>query len=190
MTIIQNHLSQYPYIPCYWFISRSTRHPLFVGGDPKIVVCHCGSSREDLNGYMDNPETDSNDKLGVKCPGGRYRRQVSIHFAWSPSRHEFVQKLPLNRCAWHVGDVHWQGFRVQDLSYGIEGPGPWDRTRGAEEMDAWIRLLTALKLNAPGLEYIVGHQSLDSNKKDPGPGFDWGLVAKALEPIGYTVVTP
>lgn len=185
-------LTQYVYKPCYWFVERPGRHPEF-SLPPRMVVLHCGWRRADLCGYMERPFTDSTDKYATRGRDGKWRRQVSIHFAWDPGQNDFVQMLPLNRTAWHVGSVKWapaeafvdRGY-VQAVSYGIEGPGPWDRDRDDVEMGAWIRLLTALHVNDPGLSLVVGHQSLTPGRLDPGPGFKWHLI----ENLGYIVTRP
>lgn len=186
--MIEAFLTQYSYSPCFWFRTRRQRH--FAMTEARIVVLHCGSTAPDLDRYLSNPLTDETDKLGFKCPDGEYRRQVSAHFGWSPTANDFVQKLPLNRRGWHVGDVMWRDCHVQNFSIGIEGPGPYNRNRHGDEMDAWIRLLVALKLNAPELEVIVGHQTLTASKKDPGPKFEWGRVVEEVGPMGVEIVVP
>jgi hypothetical protein len=187
MTVINRFLTQYEYIPCYWFYEKPERHPHFTSLTPSVVVLHCGWKRADLAGYMADPRTTQDDKYATLCPDKKWRRQVSVHFAWEPKREDFVQMLPLDVTGWHVGTAKWQGMRVQAVSYGIEGPGPVEKKRDDKEMGAWQRLLIAMKLNEPSLATIIGHLSLTKDRLDPGPFFKWDYMIN----IGYSnVVLP
>jgi hypothetical protein len=175
MAPIQPYLGSYLYKPCYWFNMSPGRHPIFAEDGADTVVLHCGGTGSNMANYFLNPCTNRDDPLGTLCADGKYRRQVSIHFAWDDKLKDFVQMLPLTRSAWQVGDAKYKGRRVQDHSIGIEGPGPATRDRSKLEREKWFTLLLTLKFNDPTLSLLITHARLSKDRQDPGQNLDWEL---------------
>jgi len=80
--------------------------------------------------------------------------------------------------AWHAGTSEYAGrARCNDFSIGIELEGSDFDAFEAAQYTALNALLEALAAAYP-LEAIVGHSEIAPGRKtDPGPGFDWKLVA-------------
>jgi AmpD protein len=83
--------------------------------------------------------------------------------------------------AWHAGASHWGGRDdCNDFSLGIELEGlegePFERAQYV----ALVRLLRAMAKRYP-IDAVVGHEHIAPGRKhDPGPGFDWRTLARAL----------
>lgn len=88
--------------------------------------------------------------------------------AWWASKKKYVFTSPLNMVAPHAGPGY------NDVSIGIEMPGPWNGDRSYAK-DQTIQLVKDLKSVLPWLEWITGHKFINDNKKDPGPKVtaDW-----------------
>lgn len=106
--------------------------------------------------------------------------EVSAHFFIR--RHgEVVQFVDTQARAWHAGASCWQGrANCNDFSIGIELEG----LEGGLFEDAQYASLTTLcqqlRQRHP-IAHVVGHEHIaPGRKQDPGPGFDWPRLARAL----------
>lgn len=104
------------------------------------------------------------------------------------SAHFFVRRDGLvlqfvagDECAWHAGVSSWRGReRCNDWSIGIEIEGLEGRSFAAAQYRALARLLRAIVKQYPIAE-IVGHEHVaPGRKRDPGAGFRWSRLARAL----------
>lgn len=114
--------------------------------------------------------------------------KVSAHFFVRRSG-EVVQFVSCDLRAWHAGASSWRGReQCNDYSIGIELEGLDDGTRfEAAQYAALARLLRALARAYPVRE-AVGHEHVAPGRKaDPGAGFDWRRLGRALPP---TVALP
>lgn len=97
--------------------------------------------------------------------------------------------------AWHAGVSSWGGQEnLNNLSLGIElqNEGLNHTPYPAVQMDALLELLGALteQYGIPG-ERILGHSDIAPSRKiDPGPHFDWALLARHGYGLGHTVPWP
>jgi N-acetyl-anhydromuramyl-L-alanine amidase AmpD len=87
--------------------------------------------------------------------------------------------------AWHAGLSHWHGrSNCNDYSVGIELEGLEGDVFEPAQYAALAGLLRDLKRNWP-LAEVVGHEHVaPGRKQDPGPGFDWAILQKALASSG------
>ena len=103
--------------------------------------------------------------------------RVSAHFLIRRDG-ELIQFVACHRRAWHAGVSSWQGReRCNDFSLGIELEGcdamPFTAPQYAR-LDALLHVLCG---EFP-IAAIVGHCDVAPGRKtDPGPGFDWCLLA-------------
>ena len=104
--------------------------------------------------------------------------KVSAHFLIrrDGSLIQFVSCLDR---AWHAGVSNWQGReRCNDFSVGIELEGSDFETFAPEQYKTLNHLIAGLRKAYP-IKNIVGHSDIAPGRKtDPGPYFDWHLVAK------------
>lgn len=98
---------------------------------------------------------------------------------------ELVQYVPLDRRAWHAGESsHCGRVRCNDFSIGIELEGSDELPYEAIQYQRLAGLIRALRVAFPSLlgAAVVGHADIAPGRKtDPGPAFDWGLLAALLE---------
>ena len=83
--------------------------------------------------------------------------------------------------AWHAGRSHYRGRdNCNDDSIGIELEGlEGDRFEGAQ-YETLLSLLAAMAQQYPVI-HIAGHEHIAPGRKaDPGPGFDWAALRRAL----------
>lgn len=96
-----------------------------------------------------------------------------------------VQYVPLHRRAWHAGQSsHCGRERCNDFSIGIELEGADELPYEMAQYEALAALVRALRASYPSLRMapVVGHSDIAPGRKtDPGPAFDWGLLAGLLE---------
>ena len=106
--------------------------------------------------------------------------QVSAHFFVRRSGRA-LQFVSCEQRAWHAGVSRWRGRdNCNDWSVGIELEGL--ETAGFEPVQylQLARLLRSLALRYPLVE-AVGHEHVAPGRKsDPGPGFDWLRLRRAL----------
>lgn len=106
--------------------------------------------------------------------------QVSAHF-FIRRNGLVLQFVSCDERAWHAGTSHWGGRdNCNDYSVGIELEGLEGDVFAREQYLALARLLRALARRYPIAE-VVGHEHIaPGRKQDPGPGFDWRALARAL----------
>ena len=103
--------------------------------------------------------------------------QVSAHFVLRRDGRA-VQFVSGEQRAWHAGRSQWRGRdNCNDFSIGIELEGLEGETFEPAQYAALATLLQALGRRYP-LREIAGHEHVaPGRKQDPGPGFDWPLLA-------------
>jgi AmpD protein len=106
--------------------------------------------------------------------------QVSAHFFVRRSG-RVVQFAATGARAWHAGVSSWRGRdRCNDWSVGVELEGLEGNGFEVAQYRVLARLLAALARRHP-LREVVGHEDVAPGRKaDPGPGFDWRLLARLL----------
>jgi AmpD protein len=114
--------------------------------------------------------------------------QVSAHF-FIRRKGDVQQFVSCDRRAWHAGVSSWRGrSNCNDWSIGIELEGLEGGTFEAAQYEALAQLLRALALRYP-LAEVTGHEHVaPQRKRDPGPGFDWALLARHLRRRRPTLV--
>jgi len=89
--------------------------------------------------------------------------------------------------AWHAGVSSWKGReRCNDFSIGIELEGADANPYAPAQYGSLAHLVAALRRWSPALAMapIVRHSDVAPGRKtDPGPAFDWGLLAQSLEAV-------
>jgi N-acetylmuramoyl-L-alanine amidase len=94
--------------------------------------------------------------------------------------------------AWHAGVSSWRGrHNVNHFSIGIELDNPGEsyfqkhgqwKPYSQPQMASLITLITTLIQKHP-ITSITGHENIaPERKKDPGPHFDWGMIASFFSP--------
>ena len=106
--------------------------------------------------------------------------KVSAHFVIRRSG-KLLQFVSCDRRAWHAGASQWRGRdNCNDYSIGIELEGlEGERFEGAQytQLAALLRALA----RRHRIEAVVGHEHIAPGRKhDPGMGFDWVRLARAL----------
>ena len=106
--------------------------------------------------------------------------QVSAHFVIRRAG-RIQQYVDCERRAWHAGRSSWRGIdNCNDHSIGIELEGLEGQRFDARQYPALVRLLRSLARRYPVRE-VVGHEHVAPGRKhDPGPGFDWPRLVRAL----------
>lgn len=96
-----------------------------------------------------------------------------------------VQYVPFHRRAWHAGpSSHCGRERCNDFSIGIELEGADEVAYEKAQYERLAALVRALRDAYPSLRRapVVGHSDIAPGRKtDPGPAFDWGILAGLLE---------
>lgn len=110
--------------------------------------------------------------------------QVSAHFVIRRDG-ALLQFVSCDARAWHAGVSAWRGRdNCNDWSIGIELEGLEGDTFEAAQYAQLARLLKALARRYP-LAEAVGHEHVaPQRKRDPGAGFDWARLARALRGAG------
>lgn len=105
---------------------------------------------------------------------------VSSHFVIRRDG-ELLQFVSVDERAWHAGRSHWRGRdNVNDWSIGIELEGLEGQGFESAQYACLASLLRALRSAYP-IEEVVGHEHVaPGRKRDPGPGFDWTALRRAL----------
>ena len=106
--------------------------------------------------------------------------KVSAHFVIRRSG-KLLQFVSCDRRAWHAGASQWRGRdNCNDYSIGIELEGLEGERFEAAQYQQLVTLLRALARRY-SIEAVVGHEHVaPSRKHDPGMGFDWTRLARAL----------
>ena len=110
--------------------------------------------------------------------------QVSAHFFVRRSG-RVLQFVSCDQRAWHAGASTWRGREnCNDWSIGIELEGLEGDSFEPAQMRCLARLLQTVSRRYP-LAEAVGHEHIAPGRKaDPGPGFDWRALKRALGPGG------
>lgn len=144
--ILPTWIKDYPQIPAAYQSGKLTKSPIG-------IVIHSGETHPGVAEYF---QTD-----------GALKRKVSAHFAWSDKRCGFVQCVPLDHRACHVG------FWYNRSHIGIELPGPYDQKRSDAQYIELKKLIYVIRGYIGTIEELVAHSFIDKKKKDPGPYFEW-----------------
>lgn len=106
--------------------------------------------------------------------------RVSAHFLLRRDG-ELVQFVPVSRRAWHAGVSSWRGrAQCNDFSVGVEFEGA-EGDRFAPAQYARFAALTRMLRRALPIRNIAAHSDVAPDRKsDPGAGFDWERVLRAL----------
>ena len=95
-----------------------------------------------------------------------------------------TQFVPFHKRAWHAGESEWQGRKdCNDFSIGIELEGTDEGLFEDAQYDALVDTLVALLRRYSTLSFgnVVGHSEIARGRKtDPGSGFDWQRVFRAV----------
>jgi N-acetyl-anhydromuramoyl-L-alanine amidase len=107
--------------------------------------------------------------------------QVSAHF-FIRRNGSVIQFVSCDQRAWHAGVSLWRGReRCNDWSIGIELEGTEGELFMPAQYQQLAQLLRLLAQRYPLVE-VVGHEHVAPGRKtDPGPGFDWSRLGKALQ---------
>jgi N-acetyl-anhydromuramoyl-L-alanine amidase len=153
------------------------------GGErPSLVVLHSISLPA---GVFGGPEIEALFTNGLDCsahPDFEALRglEVSAHFLIRRDG-ELLQFVSADERAWHAGRSSFRGReRCNDFSIGIELEG----LEGGVFEDVQYAVLRRLMLDLGeryALDAVVGHEHIAPGRKaDPGPGFDWQRLQRAL----------
>ncbi|MDB5964957.1 MAG: negative regulator of AmpC, AmpD [Polaromonas sp.] len=106
--------------------------------------------------------------------------QVSSHF-FIGRNGELWQFVACGQRAWHAGRSHYRGRdNCNDDSIGIELEGLEGGLFEPAQYETLSGLCAALMAGYP-VTHIAGHEHIAADRKqDPGPGFDWGWLQRAL----------
>jgi len=106
--------------------------------------------------------------------------QVSAHF-YVRRTGELWQFVSCDDRAWHAGASSWRGrANCNDHSIGIELEGLEGERFEAAQYDALATLCPDLARHYP-IGAMAGHEHIAPGRKlDPGPGFDWARLQRAL----------
>lgn len=106
--------------------------------------------------------------------------EVSAHFVIRRDG-GLLQFVSCDDRAWHAGRSSWRGREnCNDWSVGIELEG---LEGGAFEAAQYLRLTRVVRALSRryAIDEVVGHEHVaPGRKRDPGPGFDWSRLARAL----------
>jgi len=106
--------------------------------------------------------------------------QVSSHFLIRRTG-ELVQFVDADARAWHAGTSCWRGReQCNDDSIGIELEGLEGGVFETVQYTRLADLCSAIGHRYP-IGHIAGHEHIAPGRKlDPGPGFDWPQLQRAL----------
>jgi N-acetyl-anhydromuramoyl-L-alanine amidase len=106
--------------------------------------------------------------------------KVSAHFVIRRSG-KLLQFVSCDRRAWHAGASQWRGRdNCNDYSIGIELEGLEGERFESAQYTQLAALLRAVARRYR-IEAVVGHEHIaPARKHDPGMGFDWVRLARAL----------
>ncbi len=106
--------------------------------------------------------------------------EVSAHFVIRRDG-GLVQFVSCDDRAWHAGRSHYQGRdNCNDFSIGIELEGLEGDTFETPQYESLSSLCAAIEQHY-AVRHLAGHEHVaPERKKDPGPGFDWFALQRAL----------
>jgi AmpD protein len=106
--------------------------------------------------------------------------QVSAHF-FIRRDGALMQFVSCDARAWHAGASSYRGREnCNDDSIGIELEGLEGERFEPAQYEALAAVGSAIAQHYP-IRHIAGHEHIaPARKKDPGPGFDWALLQRAL----------
>jgi AmpD protein len=106
--------------------------------------------------------------------------RVSAHFVIRRDG-EVIQFVSADDRAWHAGASCWRGREnCNDWSVGVELEGLEGQSFEPPQYRQLARLLRALSVRYP-IDEVVGHEHVAPGRKaDPGAGFDWPGLRRAL----------
>jgi len=106
--------------------------------------------------------------------------KVSAHFVIRRSG-KLLQFVSCDRRAWHAGVSQWRGRdNCNDYSIGVELEGLEGMRFESAQYSQLASLLRALARRYR-IDAVVGHEHVaPARKRDPGRGFDWQRLARAL----------
>lgn len=106
--------------------------------------------------------------------------EVSAHF-YIRRNGELWQFVSCDDRAWHAGKSRFQGRdNCNDFSVGIELEGLEGDVFEDVQYDTLISVCAALQQNYP-IVHVTGHEHIAAGRKaDPGVGFDWPKLLRAL----------
>lgn len=107
--------------------------------------------------------------------------QVSSHF-FIERGGELWQFVDCEQRAWHAGASRYRGRdNCNDDSIGIELEGLEGQSFEPAQYETLSSLCAALGQRYP-LAHVAGHEHVaPGRKQDPGPGFDWPQLMRALD---------
>lgn len=170
----------------WWSAARAVASPNFgprpAGSAITLVVLHSislppgeygGGAVEDL--FLNRLDCDAHPYYQ-----GLRGLKVSAHFFLRRAG-ELVQFVSCDQRAWHAGASSWRGREnCNDFSIGIELEGLEGQRFEDAQYRVLARLLRALAAAYP-IGEVAGHEHVAPQRKaDPGPGFDWALLARTL----------
>ncbi len=106
--------------------------------------------------------------------------RVSAHF-FIRRDGELLQFVSCDERAWHAGASSWLGQdNCNDYSIGIELEGLEGEVFESAQYGVLAALLQAVAARYP-IRHVAGHEHVaPGRKQDPGPGFDWATLRRAL----------
>ena len=165
--------------------NRDARPP---GAAPELAIVHSISLPPGAFGgdAVERLFTNTLDWDAHPSYGGIRGLRVSAHL-FVRRDGAVVQFVPLDERAWHAGASAWRGReRCNDFSVGIELEGLEGGLFEDAQYATLARLLRELR-DGWRIDAVVGHEDVAPGRKhDPGPGFDWGRIGRALGP-GFTL---
>jgi AmpD protein len=113
--------------------------------------------------------------------------RVSAHF-FVRRDGRVLQFVATDERAWHAGASRWRAREgCNDWSIGIELEGLEGRSFAAAQYRMLARLLRAIA-QRHAITEVVGHEHVaPGRKRDPGAGFHWSRLARALCGSGIAV---
>jgi N-acetyl-anhydromuramoyl-L-alanine amidase len=106
--------------------------------------------------------------------------QVSAHF-FIRRDGQLWQFVSCDGRAWHAGASSWRGRdNCNDDSIGIELEGVEGDSFEPAQYESLAQLCAAIAQRYP-IAHMAGHEHIaPGRKRDPGSGFDWALLRRAL----------
>jgi N-acetyl-anhydromuramoyl-L-alanine amidase len=156
--------------------------PRPAGADVSLLVLHCISlPRGEYGGdAIERLFTNRLDPAAHPAFAELAGLRVSAHFLIRRDG-QLLQFVPLGARAWHAGASRWRGReRCNDFSVGVELEGVDDAPFAAAQYRRLARLVRVLRRRAPRMALAAHSDIAPARKTDPGAGFDWRAVLRAL----------